>query len=514
MKRGYHPNTRRTQWKPGQTGNPNGRPPDFLGRALRKNMSPKELEDLANLVSSMNLTELKKFVKDPSRPAIHHVFANAILGAIRRKEFTTFDKILGRMIGRPRQVPETLPSIGPETPDEAKTFSDFCLKCGYPRPFPKQVEMYEFGIEGKDVRLLLGARGYGKTDYVVLLGVAYKIFKAYQVKANFSALLITKSQERNASILREIAEALLRNGVVLERNNASTVRVAGKIGKDHSISSLTIGSCSLRGRHPDLVLFDDPVTPEDTSAVTRRKVKRVYDEVVGKICGNVVLIGQPVHRDDLYQMLRPKLKQVKEVPYGSIPELDVDLDVQRLAGVSEETIQASYHLKIVSTNATPFDAVKYVDDLPAGSGIAWIDPSEGGDYTALCIGKGLFEGMAIQGFLYKKAWYHALPDMVLRMKAAGVKRLGFETNTTGDDPIEKISAMLPEGVGVSGKRTTKNKEAKIMNAGAFAPFIHLAKTSDPAFIEQVVKYETGVEYDDAPDSLASLLEWVGLIRGK
>lgn len=497
------------RWKPGESGNPKGRPPDYLGRALRKNLTPNDLEVLANLVASKNLGELQRIARDKSQPVIHLVFANAILGAIKRKEFKTFDQILSRMVGRPRQIPEVFTPTGPNGA-QSDTFRDFCLKAGYPPPYAKQDEMMCFGINGEGVRLLLGSRGYGKTDYVVVLGLAFKIFK----EKDFSALIITKSQERNASMLHEIAEALLKHGVTLEKNNSESVRVAGLVGKDHSVSAVTIGTSSLRGRHPSLVVFDDPVTPDDTSAATRRRVKRVYDEVVGKICSNVLLIGQPVHRDDLYQTLRPKLKTKMEVPYGTIPQLDVDLDVQRMAGVSEETIQASYHLKILSTSATPFDSVKYIDDLPVGSGIAWIDPSEGGDYTALCIGKGLFEGMAVQGFLYKRAWYHALPEMVKRMQAANVKRLGFETNTTGDDPIEKISAMLPEGVGVTGKRTTKNKEAKIMNAGAFASFIHLAKTSDPAFIEQVVKYETGAEYDDAPDSLASLLEWVGLIRGK
>jgi hypothetical protein len=487
---------------------PRRRGTTFLSRALKKNMSPADLEDLANIITSWSQAELMEYVKDTSHPAMNLVFANAILGSIRRREFTAFDKILSRMIGRPRS-PEGNSNLEKAAP-EGKQFSKFCEDAGYPLPYAKQIEMMKFGIEGTGVRMLLGARGYGKTDYITILGVAFKIYE----DPSFSCLILTKSRERNTAMMSEIADALQKHGIDLDKNNSECVRVAGKIGKDHSVSALTIGSSSLRGRHPRLVIFDDPVTPEDTSAATRRKVKKVYDEVVGKICENILIVGQPVHRDDLYQTLRPKLKNKMEVPYGTIPQLDVDLDLQRLAGVSEETIQASYMLKIMSTNATPFDAVQYVDDLPAGPGVAWIDPSEGGDYTALCIGKGLFEGMALQGFLYKRAWYHALPDMVERMKAANVKRLGFETNTTGDDPIEKISSMLPEGVGVVGKRTTKNKEAKIMNAGIFAPYIHLAKTSDPMFIEQVVKYETGVEFDDAPDSLASLLEWVGLIRGK
>ena len=73
-----------------------------------------------------------------------------------------------------------------------------------------------------------------------------------------------------------------------------------------------------------------------------------------------------------------------EVPHGSIPELDHDLEAQRLAGVSEESIQASYFLKVISEHLSPLDKIKYIDRYPPGDSIAFIDPSfEGGDYTAL-----------------------------------------------------------------------------------------------------------------------------------
>jgi hypothetical protein len=69
-------------------------------------------------------------------------------------------------------------------------------------------------------------------------------------------------------------------------------------------------------------------------------------------------------------------------------------------------------------------------------------------------------------------------------------------------------------VGVVGKKSLGNKHARIMAAGPFSKSIHLAKNSDPIYIAQIVKYEYGAKNDDAPDSLASALEWIGLIRGK
>jgi hypothetical protein len=70
------------------------------------------------------------------------------------------------------------------------------------------------------------------------------------------------------------------------------------------------------------------------------------------------------------------------------------------------------------------------------------------------------------------------------------------------------------GIGVVGKDSVMNKHAKIMAAGAYSHLIHLSKESDRSFIDQTVQYEYGAQVDDAPDSLASCLEWIGLIRGK
>lgn len=390
-----------------------------------------------------------------------------------------------------------------------KTFSEFCTAAGYPAPYPKQVEMRDFGCGGDGARLLLGSRGYGKTDYVLILGHAYEIY----LDPTYTLLFITKSDQRNAAILHEMANALKINGVILEKESAREVRVQGLIGKDHSISAVTVGTKSLRGRHPRKIVMDDPVTEEDVSAATRKRVKRLYDES-SKLTARILLIGQPAHKFDLYEELRPQLEKM-EVPHGSIPELDHDLEAQRLAGVSEESIQASYHLKVMSESGFPFEKVKSLDDLPSGPGVAFLDPShEGGDYTALSIFKGYFDNMAVKGHVWKKAWNHCLDDMVPILKAAGVKRLCVETNGLGDQPVIMLRQALPDDIGVVGRKSTNYKHSRILAAGAYAERIYLVKTSDRIYKEHVVKYEYGAEFDDAPDSLATGLEWIGLVRGK
>lgn len=389
-----------------------------------------------------------------------------------------------------------------------KSFEDFCVAAGYPRPFAKQVEMMNFGIYETEARLLLGARGYGKTDYVVILGIAYDLYVNPHSSTN---LIMTKSKERNAAMLVEIANACRANGVVFEKENSTSLRVAGLHGKDHSVSAVTIKTVSLRGRHPKRIIMDDPVTEDDTSDATRKVVEKKYNEAF-KLCGNVLIIGQPAHKYDLYAKLRPIIKKL-EVPHGTIPELDHDLEAQRAAGVDEASIQASYFLKVLSEGATPFDNIRHLDKYPVGDSVAFIDPShEGGDFTALTILRAYMDGVAVVGFTYKRAWNHCLDEMVEKLKRYQVKRIAFETNALGDQPVIMLRELF--GGGVIGRKSTTNKHARIMNAGAYAHLIHLAKESDRTYIDQVIQYEYKAKNDDAPDSLASCLEWLGLIRGK
>lgn len=396
------------------------------------------------------------------------------------------------------------------TSSNTLTFEKFCENADYPTPYPKQVEMYCFAFDTLGAHMLLGARSYGKTDYVTMLGVAYQLY-LNKWKRFF---ILTKSKERNAAILKEIADACKKNGMQFEKENSTCLRVSGLIGKDHSVSTATLKTVTLRGRHPDMILMDDPVTPDDDSEVTRKHAEKVYDEA-NKLCKNVLIIGQPVHKYDLFAKVRAIIPTL-EVPWGSIPELDAifsDLEAMKLAGVSIESISASYHLKVLSASASPFDQVKFIDKYPAGTSVAFIDPSfEGGDYTALTIMRQHFDGVAVVGFAYKKAWNHCIEEMIKRLKQFNVAKLCFETNSLGDMPLNILRSAVGN-IGVVGRKSVCNKHAKIMNAGTFAHLIHLSRESDKIYLDQVTQYEYKSKFDDCPDSLASCLLWLGLIKG-
>ena len=376
-----------------------------------------------------------------------------------------------------------------------------------------QEEMRAFGFDRYDTRLLLGARGYGKTDFVTIMGTAYDLYLNFMLGHDMSEhtnLIIAKSKSRNSAIVKEIAAALTKNGVPLDTENTTTIRVQGLVGQDHSVEAITIKT-SMRGRHPKRTIMDDPVTDEDVSQAMRDLVKRKYDEAY-KLGSNMLIIGQPAHNDDLYANLREVIPTLL-VPHGSIPELDADLEAMKIAGVDQVSIQMSYHLIVPKEGASIFSNLKFIDQLPFGDTVAFIDPSDGGDYTAVTIFRAYFDGIAVYGRTYKKAWYHCLDDMEAEFKARNVRKIGFETNKHGEQPIDQLRVAFKDlGIGVAGVHTLTNKHSDIVSAGSYSHMIHLSKESDANYTKQVTKYEAKSKYDDAPDSLARGLKWLGLIK--
>lgn len=468
-----------------------------------------EFENTLNRYVKMNGYEIDQASKNQNLPILEMAVAKVLHLAWAEGDTRRLDFILDRLIGRTISEPEIKDvTPPPQLERHIVSFKEFCKNAGYFEPFESQEEMRSFGFDNEATRLLLGARNYGKTVFVTILGAAYKIYS----DPKYTILIITKSKSRNTAIINEIANALTKNGVELEKENSNCLRVAGHIGQNHSVEVITIKT-SMRGRHPDMIIMDDPVTDEDTSEAMRNLVKKKYDEAL-KLSKNILIIGQPAHAHDLYAELRTIVLK-KEVPWGSIKQLDDDLEALKMAGIDPISIEMSYHLRIPDTGTTPFSKIKYIDTMPHGDCVAFIDPSDGGDHTAMTIGTGYFDGMAVYGIQWKKAWYHCIDDIVAILKARRVKKVCFETNATGSQPIEQLRQVLSQfQIGVVGKHSDSNKHACIMQAGSYASRIYLSKESEKTYTDQVIKYEYGAKYDDAPDSLARLLEWLGLVRGK
>jgi hypothetical protein len=486
---------------------------DTLDNACQRDRGTK-LSEVWNKKKNLGRVKLKKIqfsLAEQGSAAMAIFLGKYLLG--QKDQYDDLDKaLLTAGISREQAIQLILNNQEIAKERGKKTFEEFCEAAGYPKPFPQQIEMKDFAMNVTDPRMILGARGYGKTDYAVILGTAYDIYLHPLESTN---LIITKSKDRSAAIIKEIQSAAEKNGVLFGKANSTSIRIPGLVGKDPSCAAVTIRTASFRGRHPKRIILDDPVTEDDTSEATRSLVKKKWNEI-NKLSQNVLVIGQPAHKFDLYADLRAiKTFKRKEYAFGSIPQLDIDIEALKLAGVSESSVRMSYFLEVPSEGSTPFDNIRYLEKFPTSeTAVAWIDPShEGGDFTSLTIAHAYGEGLAVVGFVWKKAWNHCLDELVPQLKRFKVRKVAFEANALGDQPVIMLRDLLKNtAVGVVGIKSLTNKHAKIMSAGAYAHLIHLSRESHDAYINQVIHYEYGVKNDDAPDGLASLLKWIGLIR--
>jgi hypothetical protein len=392
-------------------------------------------------------------------------------------------------------------------------FAGICERCSYPKPYPQQIEMKDFAFGG-GVRLLLGARKYGKTDYVSIMGVVEKLIE----NPNLTFLILSKAQSKVQDIIGEISRCLKVNGVDLEIDSLEKLKIRGKLGKQPNVVGLSIRSTNIRGNHVDYILCDDIITPDDKSEKERERVKKVYEELQSLNEGkspNITIIGQPVHSKDLYAILR-SLEDVPkfEIAYGAIPELDIELDILRAAGVTEESIKANYFLEIDSQyEKIPFSKTEEVSEFLYPECVAFVDPSmKGNDYTAMVLGYINFGKFIATGFVWKKSWDTCISDMLEIAKKYNVSQIVFETNGLGDYPVR---LLRNEGLNVHGWNTCTEKNARIMNAGVQAKNIQLAhssifKTENSDFIKQVKEFEFQ-GHDDGPDCLANLMIKLRLI---
>lgn len=389
----------------------------------------------------------------------------------------------------------------------AASFDRIVDVSNYPKPFKAQVEAREWFFNTSGVHLLLGSRGYGKTDYITILGCVYELSKNPQL----TILYITKERDRGLEICQAVRDCLKKAGVKIKNKSRSKIYLVGNEGKEPNFIVMSIRSRGLRGRHPQRVILEDIITPDDDSAAERKKTKKTYEEVV-KLTDWVGIIGQPVHPMDLYQELRGRVPTL-EMPIGTIPELDTDINALRAARVSEYSIQASYYLNIMDSEQMPLKGTAEVDYF-AKSGVMWIDPShKGKDYTAAVIG-GMHNGLfVLTGFCFRRAWYDCLDILDKICRLYNGERVVIETNGLGELPVNELRAR---GAACVGFNTTINKHSKIMNMASFKGDFALCRVyeggeigqANDLFIDNFKNWEYNAEHDDAADAAASLINYM------
>jgi hypothetical protein len=158
-----------------------------------------------------------------------------------------------------------------------------------------------------NVYVIMGARGYGKTNSVTIYGIAERVNQY----PNETFLIATRKEARAKQILRTIGTYLqdklkgmyFKKYIKLFRTEQN---------KQDSISICNNSEASLRGNHIDWLIGDDLVIGSDErSEIEIEKTKAFFREGL-KIAKNIVILGQPVHEKDLYAMLKEIAQEQQE----------------------------------------------------------------------------------------------------------------------------------------------------------------------------------------------------------
>lgn len=93
------------QFKPGQTGNPNGRPPISAEQRELRKLTIKSYGEVIETALNGTVADLKALIENPSTPAIQVGVATSIMRAIKDGDPSVLEMFAARIVGK---IPDTI----------------------------------------------------------------------------------------------------------------------------------------------------------------------------------------------------------------------------------------------------------------------------------------------------------------------------------------------------------------------------------------------------------------------
>lgn len=270
------------------------------------------------------------------------------------------------------------------------------------------------------------------------------------------------------------------------------------------LTGMGIGG-SLTGKHYDLIFTDDIVNLKDrASRAERERTKDAYREIKNLINrgGKIFNTGTPWHVDDAFQLM-PEPERWPWDKTGLMTQEQYD----EIAKVTTPSLlAANYQLRHI-----PSDDVIFTNPQTGAShelvynGECHVDAAYHGEdftaFTAAAVHDGKYY---VYGKLWRKHVEDVTPLIMADYQRLMLGRLYTETNA---DKGYSANAFKGKGARVVPYPETMNKHVKIVTYLKTAwPDVVFVDGTDQAYIDQICDYTEDAEHDDAPDSLASLIQ--------
>lgn len=104
------------QFKPGESGNPNGRPRKFISTLKERGYRKSEINDTLEVLLSMNIEELKEVYENPLATILEKTVANALKKSLEKGSLYSLETLITRVHGAPKQQIEQDITIKQEQP--------------------------------------------------------------------------------------------------------------------------------------------------------------------------------------------------------------------------------------------------------------------------------------------------------------------------------------------------------------------------------------------------------------
>jgi hypothetical protein len=90
-------------FKPGQSGNPNGRPRKYVSTLKAQGYKLAEINDCIQVMMAMTIEELKDAFENPNATVLEKTIAAAIKRSIEKGSLYSIETLLSRVYGKPKE---------------------------------------------------------------------------------------------------------------------------------------------------------------------------------------------------------------------------------------------------------------------------------------------------------------------------------------------------------------------------------------------------------------------------